>query len=30
MGLKHTARGPHVARQMHLCGPRTSKKTTKL
>ncbi len=21
-GLKHAARGPHVARQMCLCGPR--------
>ncbi len=29
-GLKHAARGPHVARQRCLCGPRLSFKQTKL
>ncbi len=28
-GLKHAARRPHVARQMHLCGPRTPQKNAK-
>ncbi len=29
-GLKHAARGAHVARQMSLCGPRASQKVRKL
>jgi hypothetical protein len=29
-GLKHAASGPHVARQMHLCGPRTPQKNYKI
>ncbi len=29
-GLKHAARGPYVARQMHMCGQQTSQKMTKL
>jgi hypothetical protein len=29
-GLKHAARWPHVARQMHLCGPRITQKITRV